>query len=91
VLAWASGRKNRLVHISKDLVIIVKENTAVFVSQTKLRFLYWKFNIMRLFTSMHCFHHTHHSYRHYLIGSTNCFKGHFSISPELLTGKNEFQ
>jgi hypothetical protein len=38
VLAWASGRESRLVHISSDLVIAVEENTAVFVLQTKLRF-----------------------------------------------------
>jgi hypothetical protein len=31
------------------------------------------------------------TYLNYSIGRTNRFKGHFSISPELLTGKNEFQ
>jgi hypothetical protein len=47
VLARVSGRKNRLVHISSDLVIAVKENTTVYVLQTKLRFLYMKFDIVR--------------------------------------------
>jgi hypothetical protein len=47
VLAKASRRKNHLVHISSDLVTAVKENTAVFVLQTKLRILYWKFDIVR--------------------------------------------
>jgi hypothetical protein len=47
VLALASGRENRLVHISSDSVMAVKEKMTVFVLQTKLRFLYWKFNIVR--------------------------------------------
>jgi hypothetical protein len=40
VLAQASGGKIRLVHISSELVVAVKEITAVFVYQTKLRTVY---------------------------------------------------
>jgi hypothetical protein len=40
VLAQTSGRKNRLVHIREDLMVAVKENTAVLVLQTKLRTVY---------------------------------------------------
>jgi hypothetical protein len=29
VLAWASGRKNRLVHISREFLLQMKENMAV--------------------------------------------------------------
>jgi hypothetical protein len=54
----------------KDSMIVVKENTAVCVLKTKVRLLYWKFDIMRLFTSiLHCFssaNQTHHSYHHQL-------------------------
>jgi hypothetical protein len=56
MLAQASGRENRSVHIRKDSVIVVKENTAVCVLQTESHFPYWKFDIMRPFTSMHHFH-----------------------------------
>jgi hypothetical protein len=46
-LSRASGRENRWVHIRRDLSIVLKENTAVFVLQTELRFLYWKFDKVR--------------------------------------------
>ncbi len=56
MLAQASGRENCLVHVRRDLSIAVKENTAVFVLQTKLCFLYWKFDLVRfLLQSMHHF------------------------------------
>jgi membrane protein YdbS with pleckstrin-like domain len=60
VLARASTRKNCLVHISADSVIVVKEKTAVFVLQTKFRFLHWKFNIIKsLYIVKASFHHLH--------------------------------
>jgi hypothetical protein len=50
-------QKNRLVHISSDLVIAVKENTAVHALQTELRFLYWKFVVARSLSINALFHH----------------------------------
>jgi hypothetical protein len=47
VLAPTREGKNCSVHISKDSIILVKENMADFVLQTKVRFLYWKFDIFR--------------------------------------------
>jgi hypothetical protein len=40
VLAWAGGRKNCFVHIRKDWMVAMKENTAVFVLQTELQTVY---------------------------------------------------
>ncbi len=54
VLARASGRKNCLVHIRRNLTIAVKENTVVSVLDRIMIclcvFLYWQFDIMKIFT-----------------------------------------
>jgi hypothetical protein len=35
---WTSGRKNRLVHIRRDSIIVVKENKADFVFADQIMF-----------------------------------------------------
>jgi hypothetical protein len=66
VLAWASGRKNRLVRISKDSAIVVKENTAVSVLQTQFNwFPVWEFRhheTVYINASVSSSHRVHHSY-----------------------------
>jgi hypothetical protein len=57
VLARTSGCVNRLLHIREDLLVAVKENTADFTNllpiyAPSMCFLRWKFDIMRLFTSI---------------------------------------
>jgi hypothetical protein len=48
-------------------MVAVKENTAVSVLQSTLRFLYSKFDIMRLFTSSIVFIVTLHAYSYHLL------------------------
>jgi hypothetical protein len=42
----------------KRVLVAMKEKTAVFVLQTKLRFLYWKFDIVRSLYINASFHHS---------------------------------
>jgi hypothetical protein len=58
-LGAGSGKRTRkpLRAHQERILVAMKENTAVFLLQTKLRFLYWKFNIVRSLYINASFHH----------------------------------
>jgi hypothetical protein len=58
VLARASGRENRLVHISSDSVIAVKENTAVSFYRPKYVSCIGNSTVRSLYINA-LFHHLH--------------------------------